>query len=96
MSPFQIELENSFENDETVNLDARIQECMNEWKELQLELIDIRQGVWRECFMKQQEEMAEDQEEKMREFEIKIIEYEDDLNLMKEEMAELKLRKTTL
>ena len=34
MSPFQIELENSFENDETVNLDARIQECMNEWKEL--------------------------------------------------------------
>ena len=46
--------------------------------------------------MKQQEEMAEDQEEKMREFEIKIIEYEDDLNLMKEEMAELKLRKTTL
>lgn len=35
------------------------------------------------------EEFSEDQEEKLREFEIKIIEYEDDINLMKEELTEL-------
>jgi len=96
MSPFQIELENSFENEDTTALDAKITECMNERKELLLEMIDLWKGVRRECFLRQQEEFAEDQEERIREFEIKIIEYEDDINLMKEELTDFKIKKTTL
>jgi len=35
--------------------------------------------------------MTEDHEEELQEYKIKVIEYEDDINLMKEEITELKL-----
>ena len=58
----------------------KLKRYYKERKDIQKELASLKADIRRDSFKHQADDLAEDMEEKLREFEIKIIEYEDDLN----------------